>query len=66
MSLWLTNRLINFIMSWWPFDDKKNKKNVLEKNIEGAVFEAKTDYVSRVTGFLESWVKEMKKNIKKL
>ncbi len=66
MSLWLTNRLINFIMSWWPFDSKKNNKNVWDKNSEWAVFEAKTDYVSRVADFLESWVKEMKKDIKKL
>jgi len=66
MSLWLTNRLINFIVSWWPFDDKKNKKNIWEKNIEWSVFETKTDYVSRVADFLESGVKEMKKDIKKL
>lgn len=66
MSLWLTNRLINFIMSWWPFDKKENTKNNLEKKSEWAVFEAKTDYVSKVAGFLESGVREMKKDIKKL
>jgi hypothetical protein len=66
MFLWLTNRLINFIMSGWPFDDKKNKENNWNSQYDWDVFETKTSYISKVAEFLESWIKEMKKDIKKL
>ncbi len=62
-------------MSGWFFDDKKNKskKNVnwdnnssQNDNTQWNVYDTKMDYVSKVTGFLEDWVKEMRKDIKKL
>ncbi len=66
MSLWLTNRLINFIMSGWPFDDTKKKENKWDIQYDWDVFETKTGYISKVAEFLESWIKEMKKDIKRL
>jgi hypothetical protein len=53
-------------MSGWPFDDKKNKDNNIEKDDESSVFEEKNSYVGKITGFLESGVREMTKDIKKL
>jgi hypothetical protein len=51
-------------MSGWLFDDKKDK--IEEDNTTGNVYETKMDYVGKVAGFLENWVKEMRKDIKKL
>lgn len=65
MATWLTNRLINFMMSWWPFEKKKNKEKTSKTNSGWEVFKSKSDYVSKVTEFLESGVKEMKKDIRK-
>ncbi|HOG15195.1 MAG TPA: hypothetical protein PK674_01265 [Candidatus Absconditabacterales bacterium] len=53
-------------MSGWPFDDKKNKENNGNSQYDGDVFETKTSYISKVAEFLESGIKEMKKDIKKL
>jgi len=53
-------------MSGWPFDDKKKKENKWNNQYDGDIFETKTDYISKVAEFLESWVKEMKKDIKRL
>lgn len=63
MATGITNRLINFIMSWWIFDDKKNKKNDVNEKWE--IFENKSDYINKVAEFLESGVKEMKKDIRR-
>lgn len=66
MIIWFRKRTLNFLMSGWPFEDKKNISNNPKEKKEGGVYETKMDYVSKVTGFLESGVKEMTKNIKKL
>jgi hypothetical protein len=66
MATWITNRLINFIMWWWPFDDKKKKENKWDNQYDGDVFETKTSYISKVAEFWENWIKEMKKDIKRL
>lgn len=80
MAFGFNRRLLNFLMSGWFFDDKKNKtknkinnhtnwnNNSEQKNddTEWNVYETKMDYVSKVTGFLEDWVREMRKDIKKL
>ncbi len=65
MAFWLTKRLLNFLMSGWPFENNK-KDNSHPEDKEGSIYEAKLDYVSKITGFLEDWVREIKKDIKKL
>ncbi len=77
MAFGLNRRLLNFLMSGPFFDDKKtkSKKNKhtnwndnsnQNNNTQWNVYETKMDYVSKVASFLEDWVKEMKKDIKKL
>ncbi len=51
-------------MSGWFFDDKKSKNK--DNNDQWNVYETKLDYVWNVAKFLEDWVKEMTKDIKKL
>lgn len=53
-------------MSGWPFDDTKKKENKWDIQYDWDVFETKTGYISKVAEFLESWIKEMKKDIKRL
>ena len=62
-------------MSGWFFDDKKSnldkninrdKDSIQNKDTQWNVYDTKMDYVGKVTGFLENWVKEMRKDIKKL
>ena len=65
MALWLTKRLLNFLMSGWPFENNK-KDDFHQDEKEWSVYEAKLDYVSKITGFLEDGVREIKKDIKKL
>ena len=52
-------------MSGWFFDDSKKEIEAKKRETED-VYNSKRDYVSQVTWFLEKWVKEMKKDIKKL
>ena len=52
-------------MSGWFFDEKKKEKAARKKETSN-IYNSERDYVSQVTGFLEKWVKEMKKDIKKL
>lgn len=64
-------RLLNFLMSWWFFDEAKNsdtnKWELRNKTYQSwSVYEAKMNYVGKITNFLEKWVKEMKNDIKKL
>lgn len=76
MAFGLNRRLLNFLMSGWFFDDKKNKarnnpitwnnNSKQNNNKEWNVYDTKMDYVSKVTWFLEEWVKQMRKDIKKL
>jgi len=53
-------------MSGWPFENKETKSNNTKNKKEGGIFEAKMDYVGKVAWFLESGVREMTKDIKKL
>ena len=57
--------LLNFLMSGWFFDENEKQKAARVKEIWN-IYNSKRDYVSQVTWFLEKWVKEMKKDIKKL
>lgn len=55
-------------MSGLFFDDAKNLKDDDKSKTpqSWSVYETKLKYVGKVTGFLEKWVKEMRKDIKKL
>lgn len=53
-------------MSGWPFENKEDKSHNTKNKKEGGVFETKMDYVDKVAWFLESGVREMTKDIKKL
>ena len=52
-------------MSGWLFNESKKEKEARTKETLN-LYNSKRDYVNQVTWFLEKWVKEMKKNIKKL
>ena len=62
----LTTLLLKFMMSWWPFqEDDPSKKEKKSKNTETPtwwVYETKSDYIGKVTWFLEDWIKQMKKD----
>lgn len=63
--IWRVNTwILNFMLSGRFFDEKWKKTNNIEKT-ENNIYEWKMDYVNKVTGFLEKWIKEMKKDIKK-
>ena len=49
-----------------PFFDESEKEKEARIKEDGNIYNSKLDYVNKVTWFLESWVKEMKKDIKKL
>lgn len=66
MIIWFRKRTLNFLMSGWPFENKETKSNNTKNKKEGGIFEAKMDYVGKVAWFLESGVREMTKDIKKL
>lgn len=55
------------MMSWWPFkeDDyqKKEKKSNSVEIPKWWVYETKTDYIGKVTWFLEDGIKQMKKDL---
>ena len=55
------------MMSWWPFkeDDyqKKEKKSNSVETPKWWVYETKTDYIGKVTWFLEDGIKQMKKDL---
>ena len=65
MILRFNRRLLNFLMSGWFFDETEKEKAARVKETSN-IYNSKRDYVSQVTWFLEKWVKEMKKDIKKL
>lgn len=52
-------------MSGWFFDESEKEKAAKTKETWN-IYNSKRDYVSQVTWFLEEWVKQMKKDIKKL
>lgn len=47
--------------------EKNTTEKVVEENIEKevgwTVYEAKSDYISKVSEFLQDWVKQMKKDL---
>ena len=53
------------MMSWVIFgsknDEKKSQKT--QTKVEWWIFESKNMYISKVTWFLEDWVKQMKKDL---
>jgi len=54
------------MMSGFFFGDTKEvstKQKKVQTNVEWWVFEAKNTYISKVTWFLEDWVKQMKKDL---
>jgi len=55
------------MISWWPFkeDDypKKEKKSNKIEHPKWWVYETKTDYIGKVTWFLEDGIKQMKKDL---
>lgn len=55
------------MISWWPFkeDDypKKEKKSNKIEYSKWWVYETKTDYIGKVTWFLEDGIKQMKKDL---
>ncbi len=59
--------LLKFMMSWRPFkeDDypKKEKKSNSVESPKWWVYETKTDYIGKVTWFLEDGIKQMKKDL---
>ena len=63
----LTTLLLKFMMSWRPFqEDDSLKKGKKSKNTETPtwwVYETKSDYIGKVTWFLEDWIKQMKKDL---
>lgn len=64
--IWRVNTwILKFLLSGRLFDEKWEKTNKTEKT-ENNIYESKTDYVNQVSSFLEKWIKEMKKDIKKL
>ncbi len=52
-------------MSGRFFDESKKERETREKE-SWNIYSSKRDYVTQVTWFLEKWVKEMRKDIKKL
>lgn len=61
----LKNMLLRFMMSGWPFleDEPMKSKSWNDESSKWWVYETKTDYISKVTWFLEDWVKQMKKDL---
>lgn len=55
------------MMSWRPFqEDDSRKKEKKSTNIDSPkwwVYETKSDYISKVTWFLEDGIKQMKKDL---
>ena len=62
----LTTLLLKFMMSWRPFQEddypKNEKKSSKVETPKWWVYETKTDYIGKVTWFLEDWIKQMKKD----
>ena len=62
----LTRILLKFMMSWWPFqedDSSKEKKTTNNESPKWWVYETKSDYIDKVTWFLEDGIKQMKKDL---
>lgn len=62
----LRNILLNYMMSGFLFWDKREittKQKSSQPKIEWWIFETKNTYISKVTWFLEDWVKQMKKDL---
>jgi hypothetical protein len=54
------------MMSGFLFWDKREiptKQKSSQPKVEWWIFEAKNTYISKVTWFLEDWVKQMKKDL---
>ena len=45
--------------------EKETTQNI-EKGNEWTLYEAKSDYISKVSDFLQDWVKQMKKDMSRL
>ena len=62
----LTTLLLKFMMSWRPFQEdnspKKEKKSQNTETPKWWVYETKSDYIGKVTWFLEDGIKQMKKD----
>lgn len=63
----LTKLLLKFMMSWRPFQEddspKKEKKSQNTETPKWWVYETKSDYIDKVTWFLEDGIKQMKKDL---
>ena len=62
----LTTLLLKFMMSWRPFkedDYQKEKKSNDTEAPKWWVYETKSDYIGKVTWFLEDGIKQMKKDL---
>ena len=62
----LTTLLLKFMMSWRPFkeDDYSKKENKSNSDTpKWWVYETKSDYIGKVTWFLEDGIKQMKKDL---
>ena len=62
----LRSILLKFMMSWWPFkeeDFSEEKKSTKYECPKWWVYETKSDYIGKVTWFLDDWIKQMKKDL---
>lgn len=62
----LTTLLLKFMMSWRPFKEDNSTKEKKSNDIETPkwwVYETKSDYIGKVTWFLEDGIKQMKKDL---
>ena len=62
----LTSLLLKFMMSWRPFKEDDYSKKEKKSNSDTPkwwVYETKSDYIGKVTWFLEDGIKQMKKDL---
>ena len=62
----IRNILLNYMMSGFLFWDQKElstKSKAVPQKVSWWVYETKNTYISKVTWFLEDWVKQMKKDL---
>ena len=62
----LTTVLLKFMMSWRPFKEDDYSKKEKKSNSDTPkwwVYETKSDYIGKVTWFLEDGIKQMKKDL---